>query len=295
MLRVVTLIKVFFIVVCYIIGLIFFFRQLKTKQTTFKRVYFYYSLIFFLSASIVFAHFVNENKDKIYSTAPYLDLRETHRVTSEAAISNKMIENVSIKKEVKLEAPLIEQMPELPRGCEVTSLGMLLAYNNIEVDKMELAKKVRHNPSGYKKEGEKIYFGNPHNGFVGDMYSFNKPGLGVYHKPIAELAKKYAKNKTVVDFTGDNFDRIIHHLNLNRPVWVIINSWYNELPSSQFEKWHTEDGPIDITYRLHSVLVTGYDEDYIYFNDPLNYHTKANKENFIKAWEQMGKQAITIY
>lgn len=58
--------------------------------------------------------------------------------------------------------------------------------------------------------------------------------------------------------------------------------------------WHTEDGPIEITYRQHSVLVTGYDQEYVYFNDPLNYYHKADIKHFEEAWVQMGKQAITI-
>lgn len=296
--RVVACIKVLFIVISYFLGLFFlfhFFKLRKTSDTLLKSVYVYYSFIFFLAAAVVFAHFVNDNKEKIYAYAPYLDFRKTNIVKDEAAISSTMIETVSIKNSVKLDAPLIKQLPELPRGCEVTALGMLLAYHGIHVDKMELAENVRRNPAKYRKVAGNIHFGNPHNGFVGDMYSFDRPGLGVYHEPIAELAEKYAGDKTIEDFTGEDFDRIIHHLNHNRPVWVIINSWYKALPENQFEVWHTEDGPIKITYRLHSVLVTGYDENYIYFNDPLNYRNKADKENFIKAWEQMGKQAITIH
>lgn len=42
-----------------------------------------------------------------------------------------------------LDVPLIAQNPELPRGCEVTSLAMLLNYAGIKVDKMKLAKEVK--------------------------------------------------------------------------------------------------------------------------------------------------------
>lgn len=277
------------------IGMFFFFRQRKTKQSFFRKVYIYYAAIFLLSAGIVFGLILIEHKERLRTFASYLNYKDKYIVSSEPIISSKYVENVTIEKKVILEAPLIKQMPELPRGCEVTSLGMLLAYYDIHVDKMELAREVEHNPASYRKVDGKIHFGNPYNGFVGDMYSFNNPGLGVYHEPIAKLAKQYAPNKTVLDFTGDDFNQIYHHLNLERPVWVIINSHYKELPDSEFIEWQTEDGPIDITYREHSVLITGYDETYIYFNDPLDYRHKAKKENFIDAWEQMGKQAITIY
>jgi uncharacterized protein YvpB len=188
-------------------------------------------------------------------------------------------------------APHINQLPELPRGCEVTSLAMMIQQAGVRVGKMELAKEVRKVP--FKANGLK---GNPYDGFVGNIYTFSQPGLGVYNGPIQELAEKYLPNR-VVNLTGYDFSYIYKMLDKGVPVWVITNSWFSHLPSSQFMTWQTSSGPIKITYREHSVLVTGYDDNYIYINDPL-YH-KANrgvkKAGFIAAWNQMGKQAISYY
>jgi uncharacterized protein YvpB len=188
-------------------------------------------------------------------------------------------------------APHIKQLPELPRGCEVTSLAMMIQQAGVNVSKMELAKEVRKVP--FKTNGLK---GNPHDGFVGNMYTFSQPGLGVYNEPIQELAEKYLPYR-VVNLTGYDFSYIYKMLDKGMPVWVITNSWFSHLPSSQFMTWQTSSGPLKITYREHSVLVTGYDDNYIYINDPL-YH-KANravkKAGFIAAWNQMGKQAISYY
>lgn len=207
---------------------------------------------------------------------------------------NALTSEYSIKGSVFLEAPLIQQLPELPRGCEITSLAMLLAYNGIETNKMDLAKEIKKDPTPHVLIDNQVHFGNPHLGFVGDMYSFETPGLGVYNEPIAELAAFYAGAERVHNFSGESFTEIINQLNNDRPVWVIINASYKELPKDQFKVWQTSQGPVEITMREHSVLITGYDQEYIYFNDPLNRETRAPIDDFKAAWKQMGKQAITI-
>ncbi len=201
---------------------------------------------------------------------------------------------IEIKDSVLIDAPIINQLPELPRGCEVTSLAMLLQYAGVAVDKMTLAESIKKEPSTYRKENGVIYFGHPNDGFVGDMYSYHNPGLGVYHKPIKELADKYLPGR-MVDLTGSNFQELKIHLSDHRPVWVIINTAYSRLPESRFQTWQTPSGPVDITYKEHSVLVTGYDAQYIYFNDPLTgkKNRKAPITEFEDSWVQMGSQAIT--
>ncbi|WP_264738827.1 C39 family peptidase [Cytobacillus firmus] len=202
---------------------------------------------------------------------------------------------IKIKEETIIDAPAINQFPELPRGCEVTSLAMLLQHAGIQADKMILAKEIKKNPEPYRIENGKIYFGHPNDGFIGDMYSFDNPGLGVYHKPVKELAEKYMPD-SIEDLTGSDFEELKIHLSDSRPVWVIINTAYKQLSDDFFQTWHTPSGKIQITYKEHSVLLTGYDQEYMYFNDPLTgeKNKKAPISDFEKAWVQMGRQAITF-
>ncbi len=193
-----------------------------------------------------------------------------------------------------IDAPLILQNPELPRGCEVTSLAMLLQYAGISVDKMTLAEEVAKDSTPYEEKDGQVYFGNPYDGFVGDMYSLSRPGYGVYHGPIFELMQKYLPQQSL-DLTGMEFEVLLYFISQDIPVWVVANVRYSKLPPSQFQRWITPAGPVDITYRMHSVLLTGYDSKYVYFNDPLTgkKNKKRLREPFQEAWEQMGSQAVT--
>lgn len=187
--------------------------------------------------------------------------------------------------------PHISQLPELERGCEVTSLTMLLQYEGIPADKMTLAKEIHKLPF----RDENYVRSNPYDGFVGDIYTFSQSGYGVYHGPVADLAEKYLPGK-IKDVTGNSIDQVYSLLDSGSPVWVIINSTFAPLPESEFTVWDTNTGKVKITYNEHSVLIVGYDEKFIYVNDPLassGYKAVARRP-FEQAWEQMGSQAIGI-
>ncbi len=200
-----------------------------------------------------------------------------------------------LAEKVLVDVPLISQMPELPRGCEVTSLAMLLLFAGVETSKMKLAEEIKKDPTSYRKINGETHYGNPYDGFIGDMYSFSNPGYGVYHGPIRELAEKYLPDQ-IIDMTGSEFQDILFSLNRGVPVWLIANTKFSRLPDSLFQTWQTPTGPLQITYKEHSVLLTGYDQNFVYFNDPLANvkNRKVDMKSFEEAWVQMGRQAITL-
>lgn len=202
---------------------------------------------------------------------------------------------IKMKESVLLELPIVNQLPELPRGCEVTSLTMLLQSANVVVDKMTLAEQIKKDETPYQVVNGVIHYGHPNDGFIGNMYTFKERGLGVYHEPIRQLAEQYLPGK-IKDFTGGQFQEIKIHLSDERPVWVIINTKYKKLSKDHFFTWQTPKGKIQVTHREHSVLITGYDENFIYFNDPLTgvKNKKAPIKDFEESWVQMGRQAITF-
>ena len=191
---------------------------------------------------------------------------------------------------------LINQYPELPRGCEVTSLAMILNHAGVNIDKITLAKEIRKDTTSYKVDDNgRVYYGNPYDGFVGDMYDLRKNGYGVYHAPIVDLAKKYVEERAV-DLTGAEFEDIVYLLTKGYPVLVIANAEYRALEDSYFDMWHTPTGIVKITSKLHCIVMTGIDSNSIYINDPLanTANKKIDIKQFRAAWEQMGNQAVVI-
>ncbi|CAM4236467.1 C39 family peptidase [Lederbergia lenta] len=270
----------FLFIACVLLLLTVLF--IKNKRNSFISTLFSFAAITIFGLAVVF-----------------LGMRQTDNFTAPETANASVIQKnepliIQLEDKIIIDAPVIEQFPELPRGCEVTSLAMLLESAGVKADKMKLAKEIRKDPAKRTYKNGQIHYGNPNKGFVGNMYTFNEPGLGVYHEPIMELAENYLPGK-IVNLSNQSFEELKIPLSDGRPVWVIINSQYRELEDSYFQTWHTKEGVIQITMKEHSVLITGYDKDYIYFNDPLTgkKNKKAPIKDFEKSWVQMGSHALT--
>ncbi|GAB6620677.1 C39 family peptidase [Bacillus cereus] len=185
--------------------------------------------------------------------------------------------------------PLIQQLPELDRGCEVTSLAMMLQYAGVSVDKMTLANEIKK--VDFIDDGVR---GNPNEGFVGNIYTFSESGYAVYHGPLFQLAEKYLPNKAV-DLTGKNIEEIYKSIKAGQPVVMITNATFAPLDEAEFTTWETNSEDVSITYNEHCVVLIGYDQESVYIRDPLedSLDVKVPRETFEQAWVQMGSQAIS--
>ncbi|WNR46529.1 C39 family peptidase [Paenibacillus roseipurpureus] len=197
-----------------------------------------------------------------------------------------------IKKSAMLDVPLIEQLPELPAGCEITSLTMLLQYYGVNKSKMELvAEMPRDNtPASLNADGSIGYWGNPNTGFVGDV-TRKLRGFGIYHAGLFPLLKQYVP--TALDLTGKSFELYEKQIANGIPVIVWTTIDYNK--PYKWVTWDTPIGPIQTTYSEHAVVLVGYDESNVYLNDPLSgtKQVKVSKAQFLDSWSEMGKQGLT--
>ncbi|MBG9791057.1 peptidase C39 [Paenibacillus dendritiformis] len=199
------------------------------------------------------------------------------------------------KEKILLDVPLVAQNPELKYGCEVTSLAMILKYAGIQVGKMELADKVKKDPDRLQtgKGGDITHWGDPNEGFVGDITGKQK-GYAIYAEPLEDLMKKYLPGRTV-NLTGQPFEHVLRHLSTGKPVVTWTTGDY-KLPD-RWESWKHGNEQITTPLDLHAVVLAGYDPDYVYLNDPLSARkaVKVNKKQFIDSWHALGSQALSYH
>ena len=202
---------------------------------------------------------------------------------------NDEIDWMTMKQEQKLNVPLENQMPDLPNGCEVTSLSMLMNYYGIKVSKNELAETIQHVDSF--TDGGK-YRGNPHQGFVGHMTIANA-GWCVYNEPLYNVARKYTSH--IENITGSDFLSLIKLVSNGHPVMIITTTTFNKVNNMQ--TWDTNTGKVNVTPSSHACVITGYSKPkkIVYVNNPYGYKNQpVNWKNLQASYNQQGRQALYI-
>lgn len=216
-----------------------------------------------------------------------------------SSVSSFSFENIALNappREVRLDVPLIAQKPELYNGCEVTSLTMLLNFKGVKVDKLTLVKDMKKDktPMVKGKNGKIISWGNPDYGFVGDVTGKNGPGYSINPNALLPLAENYYEGQAM-DLTNCTLEDLQLYLMMKSPVVVWVTCSMN-VPNN-FVIWKDGQGlPVKATFSQHAVVLTGYDENYFYYNDPLSKtkNAKISKEQFSKVWNAMGKKALSV-
>lgn len=196
---------------------------------------------------------------------------------------------MTMKQEQKLDVPLENQMPDLPNGCEVTSLSMLMNYYDIKVNKNELAENIQH--VDFFTDGGK-YRGNPNQGFVGHM-SIANAGWCVYNGPLYNVAHKYTTH--IENITGSDFLSLLKLVSIGHPVLIITTTTFNRV--NDMQTWDTNTGKVNVTPSSHACVITGYSKPkkVVYVNNPYGYKNQpVNWKNLQASYNQQGRQALYI-
>lgn len=211
-------------------------------------------------------------------------------------LSEKESQPTGEKKAIRskmLDVPLIKQNPELKYGCEVTSLAMVLRYAGAQTDKLSLAEKLKKDPDPLvrNQSGDIIKWGNPNHGFVGDITG-RQAGYAVFDEPMIHLMEEYLPGRSR-NLTNRPFEDLLRSVANGRPVVVWTTGDY--LLPDRWEEWQHGYETIKTPLDLHAVVLVGYNDRYVYINDPLSgkKSVPVNKLQFIKSWEALKKRAVS--
>lgn len=201
-----------------------------------------------------------------------------------------------------IHVPPKDQYPQLPNGCEVTSLAMLMTAVGHPESKMTLAAEMPKDPTklvldSYTTASGQVvhrvqYWGNPNVGFVGSVYHAGE-GYGIYHGPMYRFLNQLLPGQAE-DMTGSSFKTILAHVADGVPVEVWTTITFQ--PTTDWVTWQSPEGEVTATPLEHAVLLVGYSPGYVYLNNPLNGEAaeKVPEGPFIQSWQQLGRQAITV-
>lgn len=152
----------------------------------------------------------------------------------------------------------ISQFPELPTGCEITAVAMLMDYKGVDLSKTDIADEIPYSPDGDMETG---FWGNP----------YDDSGYTMYPPAWADLFNQYLGSFT--DLSGASLTKLRATLKDNKPIVAWIN--YHGQPA-------------------HSVLLIGYNQDTLTFNDPYTGKRKTmTAEKFWKIASYQGHRAMT--
>lgn len=180
------------------------------------------------------------------------------------------------------------QLPELPTGCEITSLATVLNYYGYDISKTQLADE-------YLDCG-KIGRTDPDEKFIGSPY--DEHSCGCYSNVIADAARDFSiKNNCnfkIYNLNGLSLDELYKYIENGSP--VIIWATIDLMETYRNITWDIDGKEIAWRANEHCMVLIGYDKDNdtCIVSDPLKGIMEYPKELFNQRYEELGKQAVIL-
>lgn len=215
-----------------------------------------------------------------------LDQVEESGEIAELGTENVQMQTETIENYYKMEDfEWLSQNPELPTGCEITSLTSVLNYYGINVKKETMA-------DDYLKKGDgsyyKMFLGNPR-----DAGSF-----GCMAQPIVDAANLYFKKNNVSmkasNVSGVTFDKILEYVSQGVP--MIVWNTMGMAPAYESQTLTLDGREYTWIAPEHCVVVVGYDLDNneVYVADPMAGMVTRNLKTFEERYDSLNRQAVYV-
>ncbi len=194
------------------------------------------------------------------------------------------------------DVPLINQYSVgLPTGCEIVSATMVLNHLGYDITATEACDYLRQAPHPEYNDGIVTGY-SPTEYFIGNP-AFSS-SYGCYAPVIVDamndIISAYGGSYNISDITNCYSDELFYYVSQDIPVIV----WATDMMLTPFivDTWvEVNSGErVEFIAREHCLVLTGYDEDKVYFNCPQYGKVTYDKEVFMLRWRQLGCQAIVV-
>ncbi len=222
---------------------------------------------------------------------------DTYVTTSRTIITSRQRKEYD-SNAVYLDMENILQQPELPVGCEITALTILLRHYGFDAEKTDMARNYLPISWGNSQTIDgKVYKDSFFDYFIGDPFS---RGYGCFSPAIEKAANKYISEHgggfTVKNISGCHPDTLYEYLIAGTPVlcWATdgmiepeyYETWYDNATGNQLD-WYLNE---------HCFVLAGFNiaNSTVTLNDPMKGIIDYNIDKFEVRFKQMHSQAIVI-
>ena len=192
---------------------------------------------------------------------------------------------------------LIYQNPELPNGCEITSLAILLDWAGYPIDKVELSNTYLPK-QGFYRSDEVLHGADPNQAYAGDPSS-SSSGWYCFEGPILEAANAYLAGQNTTQraapLSGTTREELENYMKDGIPLaaWVTLD--YSAPRSRESSGWILPDGAEYVPYtNLHCVVLAGWDGDDYRIANPIDGWQTVSPGKFWECFDAMGRRAVAV-
>lgn len=217
---------------------------------------------------------------------------------NEITDTDKYKEDYTIKKYM-LNVPYICQKDDYPTGCESVSAVMALKYCGIDISVDEFIDNYLEMGKFYWDKDGVMHGDHPAEKFIGNPRE--SMAFGCYAPVIENAVKKVLsdknkdKNLSIKSLTGMELYKLCKKY-IDNDIPVVIWASMGMKPTRDGRTWVLNDGD-KFTWIAgeHCLVMTGYDEEYYYFNDPLAGKDIAYKKDVVELrYRELGSQCLVI-
>ena len=188
-------------------------------------------------------------------------------------------------------------MPELPTGCEITALTVVLNYYGFAADKTVMA--AEYLPTAgmglyYGADG-RLYGTDLNEYFIGDP--FTEDGVICGTGAIVTAADAYLEaagsSLRAEDLTGTDPEELYRLVSEDQPVvvWVTISM----ADRGETEGWYTEDGEyVDWSRNDQVAVLIGYSGTTVTIADPISGQIEYDRQQFEEVFADRGNRCVVI-